>query len=649
MKITSWGNLFKKNIEEVSLDNISDASVVGNQRSYNNIAFGNKIVFNRKNGMKIDDDILTVDSGALMEDVIEYCLKYNYFPYVTPGTKKVSIGGCVAANVHGKSHHVYGSFCDHIVEMLVLKRDGSKQTLTRDNEEFFDHCGGFGIPGIVLKIKMKVMDIGNNKSFKTRHLSIDSIREAMYLLEVSDKEYTVAWINTSSKNGAGFVIEGDWGDQEALSSKKKINIPVLPSFILNNKYVFSILNHLQYFKMKMENMHKDAVSIDEFLFPLDKFNNWDNAYGEKGMMQCQIVTDGAHYALIEDIYSMIKDCPYKPFITVLKKFGGYKVSDFYGKSLNFQKEDGFTLAIDLPVNKTTLKLVSDIENLTKNNNGGIYLAKNPHSSKTKELINKDFFEKYSIDHMDYFKSKTEARTKIVVVGSNSTIFKDMLLKTDFLKNIAKGAEFILASKDKTVDDDVKNIESLGFLVKSVKMDLTNGNSVNNFLKYLEDANMLIIAAGLLDQDAKEEDDVIKVNQTSPLKIINKFIKNNQTHQEIVYMSSVTSMRGKASTINYSASKRFMEMYLEGLMMSNVNLSVYIPRFGFVNTNMTKNMDLPKSLTISSVKAAEFTSSMIKNEKTGLRTQSVKWIVLEATFKLLPYSLWKKIDKVRVGE
>lgn len=669
MKISSWGKYFRVESKNIAIADFGHGvTPVGSQSSYNNINENRKSIKSKKDlfkiSMKNDDFFLECSASCTIAEIIENLSTEGLFPMVVPGTKNVTIGGAIAANIHGKNHHNAGSFCDSVEEIKMKLRDGSILNIKKDDDEMFDICGCFGLVGLILSAKIKLKKIGNLNSFISRKIISSSLKESMYLLSKNeDDEYNVCWLNTTpfkkENIGEGVYMAGTWVNTKENSYiiENKLNIPILPSFVLNN-ISLRFLNIVHFFSEKIKiNLKKERFEdFNTFLFPLDKYNNWDNAYGKKGMLQCQIVTANSESLsedLLEKILILIYEKKAVSFITILKKFGNKKNSAFFNKGLNFQQENGYTLAMDFPATNENLNIIRRIENLTFKLGGNIYLAKNPNSNSAEKILyskeRKDWFKqitnKYNIqkkDYPDFFRNKVNFLEKIVIIGANSTIVQDILLETD----IFEYSEILFTTSTGTLKNRKeifkrnKNKKS-----KIIKLDLRDESFLKDkdFLNFLQESDFLLLGSGILDSKASI-DDVFKINQYSLISIVQKYIeKTNFYKKNICFLSSVTTMRGKKSTLAYSASKRAVELFLEGLELEE-NIDIYVPRLGFVDTKMTKGMELPNILTSKSKIVAKQIENMILKNKTGIRTLSKRWILAEMILKHLPKKIWKKIDE-----
>ncbi len=332
--------------------------------------------FNKKTGA------ITCQAGVSLEELLNLLVPRGWFLPVTPGTKFITVGGAVAANVHGKNHHKDGSFCRHVTNIELMLEDGSTTHCSRKkNKKLFETtCGGMGLTGIILSVSFKL------KPIKTAYIKEETIRarnldEIMAMFEESsDWTYSVAWIDCLAKGsnlGRSIMMRGEHAETGDLSSAQSdnplilnkgihLNVPVsLPSFTLN-KFTVSVFNYLIYHKYKNETF---TSNYNSFFYPLDSIDNWNRIYGGKGFTQYQCVLpketsrEGIH-----KILTRISDSGLGSFLAVLKLFG--KQDDF----ISFPME-GYTLALDFPITGKLFPLLEELDRIVLNYGGRIYLAK----------------------------------------------------------------------------------------------------------------------------------------------------------------------------------------------------------------------------------------------------------------------------------
>ena len=396
-KIANWGNYpiiesdekafsFTKEFQEYTNQNkhfiargngrcYGDASLAPNTLS--TLKYDKIISFDTTNGL------FECQSGLTLDRILEVIVPKGWFLPVTPGTKFISVGGAVASDVHGKNHHVDGSFSSHIVEMDIIGATGEIITCSSENnkELFWATCGGMGLTGIISRVKFDLKKI-ESSYIKQKQVKAKNLEEVIRLFEeYKDYTYSVAWIDClkkGSKFGRSILILGEHAKKEELPEKRKENplkLPAkkqitfpfnLPSFVLNS-FTVKIFNFLYYaknFKKEINNI----VSYEPFFYPLDAILHWNRGYGKKGFVQYQFVIPLEKKEGLIEILKKISDKGLGSFLAVLKVFG--KQDDL----ISFPKE-GYTLALDFPVRKGLFEFLDELDQIVLRNGGRIYMSK----------------------------------------------------------------------------------------------------------------------------------------------------------------------------------------------------------------------------------------------------------------------------------
>lgn len=346
--------------------------------------------FNRMLSFDAEQGQLVAEAGVLLADVIDAFLPRGWFPYVTPGTKFVTLGGMIAADVHGKNHHKDGSFGTYVDWIDVLVSNGSVQRCSRnENTELFEWTvGGMGLTGIVLRAAMRLRPV-TSAWIEQRTLVAENISHAIELFEQSqDATYSVAWIDCLQQGksmGRSLVMLGEHADAVAvpsqyrktplhISPKRKLSIPVeFPSWALNSLSVRAF-NALYYWNGQQKCGHQ-LVDWDSYFYPLDAILGWNKIYGRRGFaqFQCVLPLQSADEGL-RALLSAIASAGAGSFLAVLKRFGTQN------SRFSFPME-GYTLALDFPVNKKTLALMERLDYITVKYGGRFYLAKDSRMSR----------------------------------------------------------------------------------------------------------------------------------------------------------------------------------------------------------------------------------------------------------------------------
>jgi len=359
----------------------------GNGRCYGDASLGQETINTLKYDKVLSFDtvngVLECQSGLTLDKILEIIVPKGWFLPVTPGTKFITIGGAVGSDVHGKNHHVDGSFSNHIAEMDLILADGSTITCSpQHNTRLFEAtCGGMGLTGLITRVKFHLKKI-ETSFIKQKQVKASNLDEIITLFE-KYKEYTysVAWIDCLKKGknfGRSILILGEHAKAGELPSKyrneplrlppqKSIPFPFnLPSWVLNSFTVklFNLLYYGKNYKKEMNNV----VSYEPFFYPLDAILNWNRGYGKKGFVQYQFVLPLEAKQGLVDILRRISDKGMGSFLAVLKVFGKQE------SMISFPKE-GYTLALDFPVRGDLFTFLDELDQIVLKYGGRIYMSK----------------------------------------------------------------------------------------------------------------------------------------------------------------------------------------------------------------------------------------------------------------------------------
>lgn len=405
-EISGWGNHPKikatvrkpKNIEELKeYIKINSAIGRGNGRSYGDSAinesntidmrsFNRFLYFDEKNGF------LIAQSGVLLADIIKTFAPKGWFPHVTPGTKFVTLGGMVASDVHGKNHHIKGSFRNFIKWIEIINFEGNiiRCSLKKNKDLFNWTLGGMGLTGIILNVAF-FLDSIETSFINQRILVAKNVNETISLFEKNiSSSYSVAWIDCYAKGkklGRSVISLGEHSKKDELNKNekknflnipndKKLKLPIyFPSFLINNLTV-RIFNNFYFYKNFLSN-RVSRINLYEYFYPLDKIKNWNKFYGSKGFAQFQCVIPLANAEEgISDLLKVISESKSSSFLAVLKRFGKQN------EGISFPME-GYSLALDFPINNINLLLMDKLDKITISYGGRFYLAKDSRITKDK--------------------------------------------------------------------------------------------------------------------------------------------------------------------------------------------------------------------------------------------------------------------------
>jgi FAD/FMN-containing dehydrogenase len=355
-------------------------------RSYGDSSLANRVLSTRylDRLLEFDDSSgrLRCEAGVSLQEILTHAVPRGWFLPVTPGTQYVTVGGAIASDVHGKNHHVDGSFTDHVESIDILLGDGERTRANRDvNADLFHAtCGGMGLTGLVVSATLRLRQIRSSKIVQTtfRVANLDAAIESFD--QHLGSSYSVAWIDCLAKGrdlGRSVMFLGEHsGDADLeVRRKGKVRVPCeMPSWLLN-PFTVKAFNEL-YYRVAPTSPRIQRVSFADFFYPLDSIASWNRLYGRLGFLQYQVVIPKeAGPAALRELIERIAKAGLGSFLAVLKLFG-----DGNDNLLSFPQR-GYTLALDFQAQPSVFALLADLDRFVLNHGGRIYLAKDARMSK----------------------------------------------------------------------------------------------------------------------------------------------------------------------------------------------------------------------------------------------------------------------------
>lgn len=390
--VSSWGRLgsFEHEVLALSdrrqvirqLKNCRSGIAHGMGRSYGDVCLNPDGVLWQTTGLdrfiSLDENTgrLVCEAGILLRDIQRLTIPRGWILPVTPGTQLVTVGGAIANDVHGKNHHVLGSFGDHIQRIRLVRTNGTTIECGPDllPNWFSATVGGLGLTGVITEAEIQLRRVVG-PWLATETVPYANLDEFFHLADDSEAswEHTVSWIDCISGDGRGIFMRGNSSDvgQRSEPKVRKRTIPFVPPISMVNSLSLQSFN-IAYFNLKKWQAGRNLAHYESFFYPLDNLMEWNRMYGPKGFFQYQSVVpraigrDAVHAMLGE-----IARSGEGSFLAVLKTFGNRQPVGM----MSFP-QPGVTLALDFP-NKgnRTLKLFERLDAIVREADGRIYLAK----------------------------------------------------------------------------------------------------------------------------------------------------------------------------------------------------------------------------------------------------------------------------------
>lgn len=394
-KVSSWGRLShelhniiplndRNKVKNVirDINSYGQGLAYGMGRSYGDIALNPNGALWLSAGLNhfIDFDVnsglLKCESGVLLRDVQRLFIPRGWMLPVTPGTQMVTIGGAIANDVHGKNHHLVGSFADHIHSLKLVRTDGTEIDCGpfHNPEWFAATVGGLGLTGFIVEAEIQLRPI-TGPWLNTETIPYENLLEFFKLADSSeaDWEHTVSWLDCMSNKGRGIFMRANPNEELKTTQKNKSEkkVPFTPPFSLVNPLTLKPFN-LAYYNIKKIKAGSKIEYYEPFFYPLDKLLDWNRMYGPKGFFQYQsVIPRNVGHDAIQAMLKEIVKSGEGSFLAVLKTFGNHESLGM----LSFP-QPGVTLALDFPNQElTTFKLLNRLDAIVKEAKGRIYPAK----------------------------------------------------------------------------------------------------------------------------------------------------------------------------------------------------------------------------------------------------------------------------------
>jgi len=343
-------------------------------------------------GIDLDDDrgVAMVGGGVSLDALLRVTLPRGWFIPVSPGTRFVTVGGAIAADVHGKNHHVDGAIGRHIRWLDLVDGTGTVRRLSPTGqdpqtvEEFWATVGGLGLTGVITQaaIDLRRVDSAWMRVDTERAENLDRLMDRLRVIDQASR-YTVAWIDvlaTGRRRGRGVITSGDHADAAsvvaaghsdplAYAPRTRLEAPPMPIGIVRRPIVRAF--NEGWFRRAPRHDAGALHRIPSFFHPLDGLDRWNRLYGRQGFVQYQFAVPDGREDVVYRAIAQVQQAGAPAFLAVLKRFGDADLAP-----LSFARQ-GWTLALDIPAARPNrlAPLLDDLDRSVAEASGAVYLVK----------------------------------------------------------------------------------------------------------------------------------------------------------------------------------------------------------------------------------------------------------------------------------
>ena len=379
-----------------------NASASKNSTSIDTSKFNRILFFDPNNGR------IEVESGIRLGSLLDFVIGQEYYLPVLPGHPMITIGGCVAFNVHGKSQIHTGNFIESIYMLKVFHPDyGEIECSYKKNSDiFFLTVGGFGLTGFITSIGLQLKKL-RGKQINIKRIPVSNLLEAVEVLDsyskISNNIYSWNNLNLRGSNfGRGIVYSETIvdlannvkSDYRFLSPKNRSILP----FSLYNNITVRLMN-LAYGINERLKPRETKINIFDGSFPINKKEIYYKLFGKRGFREYQMIIPKKFWE--DAVKNIEKKINSNNVVTTLGSLKLFKGETTY---LNFSGE-GVCLTINIPLTKYSARLFHDIDLILKKYDGIANISKD---SRLTAITIKDMYpeyEKFRIELNKYDDSK----------------------------------------------------------------------------------------------------------------------------------------------------------------------------------------------------------------------------------------------------
>lgn len=353
---------------------------------------------------------IRVEAGITFGDLLSFLVPRGWWLPVCPGYPLITIGGAIAANVHGKSPAADGIFEDWVESLLVFHPSHGFQALSRSDgaPAFWLTVGGLGLTGLIVQASLRIERLPRRQVSVSRR-TVQSFEETVELLLGGDgTRFQYSWHDISQKAGSerGFLFGGEFADggdnnhpgqadwQVRACPRSERLLARRPPVGLMTGTVAAAMNAL-YRRAVGRKPERHEEDLFSFLFPFSRQHVYFSLFGRKGFCEYQmLVRSEAVHPFLKALRRVLTESGDTIVFASLKRFSGKT------RNLTF-RGDGIAIAIDFPRNGKSADLLRRLDQVVKETESLPYLIKDSRLPRSVVEATYPEYGKFLSDLMAY--------------------------------------------------------------------------------------------------------------------------------------------------------------------------------------------------------------------------------------------------------
>jgi decaprenylphospho-beta-D-ribofuranose 2-oxidase len=333
-----------------------------------------------------ESGVLRAEAGLSMHEINRLFLPRGFVTPISSGTQFVTLGGMIAADIHGKNHHRQGSFGAHVLKLRMRVADGRILECSPEEHDdlFRATLGGMGLTGHILEAECRLARapspwiLMESERMSDIDRFIDGLKESGPLWP-----HTMGWIDCLSRGrnlGRGILMRGRWAEpgeapQSFPKPRQRLAVPfVFPSFVIG-RWTVRVFNAC-YYRLHVPKVRRRIMDPETFFYPLDAIGHWNRMYGPRGFTQYQcVLPESSGRGAARRFLELLTSLGGASMLCVIKDCGAE------GRGLLSFPMPGISIALDIPIRDNTQSLVDSLNELVIAEGGRVYLAKDRFTRK----------------------------------------------------------------------------------------------------------------------------------------------------------------------------------------------------------------------------------------------------------------------------